>query len=64
MPLCSAEEFLKAAEFHSRSGDAYGNSIREDDGRVKYVRAKQLYGGMPKYIITVSDITNAKKEPA
>ena len=64
MPLCSAEEFLKAAEFHSKSGDAYGNSIREDDGRVKYVRAKPLYGGMPKYIITVSDITNAEKEPA
>jgi len=63
MPLCSAEEFLKAAEFHSKSGEIYGNSIREDDGRVKYVRAKPLYGGMPKYIITVSDITNAKKEP-
>lgn len=64
MPLCSAEEFLKAAEFHSKSGEIYGNSIREDDGRIKYVRAKPLYGGTPKYIITVSDITNAEKEPA
>lgn len=59
MPLCSSEEFLQIAKRQSASGETYGKTLKLENGRVKLVRAKPLYNGMQKYIITVSDVTNS-----
>ena len=58
MPLCSSEEFLQIAKRQSASGETYGKTLKLENGRVKLVRAKPLYNGLQKYIITVSDVTN------
>ena len=58
MPLCSSEEFLQIAKRQSASGENYGKTLKLENGRVKLVRAKPLYNGLQKYIITVSDVTN------
>ncbi|ACX73945.1 response regulator [Fibrobacter succinogenes subsp. succinogenes S85] len=62
MPVCTAEKFMEIAKMRSASGETYGRTLTLDDGHVKFVRAKPLYNGSDKYIITVSDITHAKKE--
>lgn len=62
MPLCSAEAFMERANQNSASGETYGRTLTLEDGHVKFVRAKPLYNGSEKYIITVSDVTHAKKE--
>ena len=62
MPICSAEEFLNVAKSHGSSGEIYENYIKTENGRMKRVRAKPLYGGSSKYIITVSDVSCDKNE--
>ena len=62
MPLCSVEAFMERANRNSASGETYGRTLTLEDGHVKFVRAKPLYNGFGKYIITVSDITHAKNE--
>ena len=62
MPVCSVEAFMERANRNSASGETYGRTLTLEDGHVKFVRAKPLYNGSDKYIITVSDVTHAKNE--
>ena len=62
MPVCSVEAFMERANRNSASGETYGRTLTLEDGHVKFVRAKSLYNGSDKYIITVSDVTHAKNE--
>lgn len=60
VPLCTSEEFLKQAQKYSAKGGIFGKRILLKNGQIKYVRAKTLYGGSQKYIIVVSDVTDAE----
>jgi EAL domain-containing protein (putative c-di-GMP-specific phosphodiesterase class I)/PleD family two-component response regulator len=58
IPLCSPEEFLERAKRYTATGDAYGKTLKLENGQVKFVRGRVLYGGSQKYIVTISDISN------
>ena len=60
IPLCSPEEFLDMANRQSASGETYGKRLKLENGQIKFVRARAMYVGSNKYIITVSDVTNAE----
>ena len=60
IPLCSSEEFLEMAGRRCSDGKKFGKRLHLENGQVKYLRASALYGGSGKYIVTVSDVTNAE----
>lgn len=60
IPLCTPEEFLDMANRQSATGETYGKRLKLENGQIKFVRARAMYVGSNKYIITVSDVTNAE----
>ena len=58
IPLCSSEKFLEKARLNSATGETYGRKLISENGEVKFIRARALFNGSQKYIITVSDVTN------
>ncbi len=61
MSLCTVGQFLDVLECKT-SNATYGKVLKTDDDKFKFVRARSLYNGLHKYIVTISDITDFKNE--
>ena len=59
LKCCSVGQFLDVIQWRTSSRKTYGKKLTTDDGKIKFVRAKSLYDDFQKYIVTVSDITDA-----
>ena len=56
--FCPVGQFLDVIDSKT-SNDVYGKIIKTGDDHIKFIRVKQLYQGLPKYIVTVADVSNS-----